>query len=204
VADNSEALRRARRQDSWEKRQRAADAIAAMEKTGEPVSFPAVARRAGVSVSLLYTDADLSSRIATARDRQRQAGRERAWRLPTRSLVTEQSLRTELANTKDRARRLAEDVRALRERLARQLGAAADMSRDQALSPVLDQPEQRASDREADNYRQNQRITQLESEVHELTETLDAARAMNRELMAELHRNTTGDRGAPIASRKRG
>ena len=76
VTDNSPALRRARRQDSAMKRQRAVDAIATMEHTGEPISFPAVARRAGVSVSLLYADPQLASRIATARDRQRQAGRE--------------------------------------------------------------------------------------------------------------------------------
>ena len=100
MADNSAALRRARQQDSRTKRQRAADTIAAMEQNGENVTFPAVARRAGVSVSLLYADTDLATRIATARDRQRQAGHERAWRLPARSLVTEQSLRADLANTK--------------------------------------------------------------------------------------------------------
>ena len=35
-----------------------------MEQSGEPITFPAVARRAGVSVSLLYADAELASRIA--------------------------------------------------------------------------------------------------------------------------------------------
>ena len=74
MADNSAALRRARRRDSHHKRQQATDALAALQQTGEPVSFPAVARRAGVSVSLLYADPELASRIAAARDRQRQAG----------------------------------------------------------------------------------------------------------------------------------
>ena len=134
VTDNSAALRRARRQDSNLKHQRAADAIAVMEQTGEPISFPAVARRAGVSVSLLYADAEFASRIATARDRQRQAGRERAWRLPARSLVTEQSLRADLANTKEQARRLSEEVAVLRDRLARQLGAVADLARGRATA----------------------------------------------------------------------
>jgi len=60
-----------------------------MERSGDVITFPAVAHRAGVSVSLLYADADLAARIATARDRQRQAGAERAWRLPARSLITE-------------------------------------------------------------------------------------------------------------------
>jgi chromosome segregation ATPase len=147
-----------------------------------------------VSVSLLYADPRLSSSIASARDRQRQAGADRAWRLPARSLVTEQSLRTELANAKERARRLAEEVAVLRDRLGRHLGAAADIARGEALSPLVDQLEQRNAELEADNHRQQKRINQLESEVRESNENLDAARAVNRELMSELNRKTSGDR----------
>jgi hypothetical protein len=188
VADNSAALAHARRQDSRTKRARADEAIAAMEKTGERISFPAVARRAGVSTSLLYSDTELSSRIAVARDRQRQAGDERAWRLPTRSLVTEQSLRCDLANAKERGRRLAEEVTLLRERLSRQLGAAGDVARGEASSPLLDDLEQRGAELEIDNHRQQLRIAELETELRELAASLDAARAMNRELMTELNR----------------
>lgn len=203
MADNSEALRRSRRKDSRDKRQRAADAIEAMEKSGEPITFPAVARRAGVSVSLLYADTDISSRIATARDRQRQAGAERAWKLPSRSLVTEQSLRSELTNAKERARRLAQEVNVLQERLGRHLGAGADAARGQAVGPLLDQLEQRAAELEADNHRQRQRIAHLEAETRELTETLDAARAMNRELMSELnHRAGAGTQDGPTGRRR--
>ncbi len=180
---------------------RAADALGAMEQSGEPVTFPAVARRAGVSVSLLYADADLSTRIATARNRQREAGTERAWRLPARSLITEQSLRTELSNAKERTRRLAEEVALLRGRLGRELGAGADVARGQALDPLLDQLELRSAELEADNHRQQQRIAQLEGEVRELAETLEAARAMNRELMGEINRTASG-RPPPRRARK--
>jgi len=186
MTDNSAALRRARRQDSRAKRQRAAEALSAMEEEGARVSFAAVARRAGVSVSLLYADLTLSSAIATTRDRQRQAGSERAWRLPARSLVTEQSLRTELANAKERARRLAEEVALLRKRLSRQFGAATDIARGEALSPLLDQLEQRNAELEADNHRQRQCLSQLESDVRDLNENLDAARAVNRERLRPL------------------
>jgi chromosome segregation ATPase len=189
VADNSTALRRARRKDSTTKRQHAADVLAAMETAGQPITFPAVARQAAVSVSLLYADTALRTRIAAARDRQRQAGTERAWSLPARSLVTEQSLRAELANTKDRARRLAEEVAVLQQRLSRHLGAAADVARGEAVIPLLDQLEERAAELEADNHRHQQRIEQLETEIQELTDTLAAARAMNRDLMSELNRN---------------
>ena len=197
MADNSAALRRARRQDSRAKRQQAAEALATMEKEGGPITFPAVARRAGVSVSLLYADVALSSRIAGARDRQRQAGNTRTGRLPARSLLTEQSLRTELANTKERARRLAEEVSALRQRLSHHLGAEADVARGAALSPLLDQLEQRNAELEADNHRQQKRISQLETDVRELNENLDAARTVNRELMNELNRAASHDRPRP-------
>jgi predicted RNase H-like nuclease (RuvC/YqgF family) len=197
MADNSAALRRARRQDSGAKRHRAAEALTVMEKEGGPISFPGVARRAGVSVSLLYADTTLSSAIATARDRQRQAGPERAWRLPARSLVTEQSLRAELANAKERARRLAEEVAILRERLTRHLGAGADIARGEALSPLLDQLEQRNAELESDNHRQQKRIRQLENDTRELNENLDAARAVNRELISELNRKAPAPAGRP-------
>ena len=188
MTDNSDALRRARRADGRLKRQHALDAIGAIEASGQPISFPAVARRAGVSVSLLYGDGELAGRIAAARDRQRQAGRDRAWQLPARSLVTEQSLRVELANAKDKVRRLSEEVAALRQRLARQLGAEADAARGLALAPALDDLEQRAAELEVENHRQRERIARLEADGREMADTLEAARAMNRELMNELNR----------------
>lgn len=91
----------------------------------------------------------------------------------------------------------------LRERLGRHLGGAADVARGEALSPLLDQLEQRAAELEADNHRQRRRISQLEVEVRELTETLDAARAMNRELMNELNR-TAGESGIGARRPRRG
>ncbi len=193
MADNSAVLRQARRRDGRVKRQRAMEAMGAMEASGEPISFPAVARRATVSVSLLYGDAELAGRIATARERQRQAGRDRAWQLPARSLVTEQSLRTELANAKDQIRRLSEEVTLLRERLTRQLGAQADVAHGRALAPMLDQLEERASELETEKHELHKRIAQFEAEAREMAETLEAARSMNRELMSELNRRSGGD-----------
>jgi chromosome segregation ATPase len=195
MTDNSEALRRTRRQDSRTKRQRATETIISFEQGGEPVSFPAIARRAGVSVSLLYSDPELASRIATARDRQRQAGRTRAWQLPARSLLTEQSLHAELANTKEQTRQLTEEVTVLRQRLARQLGADADLARGHTTRPMLDQLEERSAELEADNHTLRQRVAQLQGELSERTDTLDAARAMNRELMNELNRDAPNNLG---------
>ncbi len=204
MADNSETLRRARRRDSRTKRQRAAETIDAFEQSGEPISFPAIARRARVSVSLLYSDPELASRIATARDRQRQAGRNRAWQLPARSLLTEQSLHAELANTKEQARQLTEEVTLLHQRLARQLGADADIARGHPIRPMLELLEERSAELEADNHTLRQRVTRLESELSERSDTLEAARAMNRELMNELNRGAPSHAsGEPHSSARR-
>lgn len=197
MTDNSKALRRSRRQDSQTKRRRASEALDAMADAGEPITFPAVARRAGVSVSLLYADTQLASRLSEARRRQRDAGYDPSCRLPTRSLVTEHSLRADLANTKDQVRRLREEVSLLRDRLARGLGAEADAAAGRAASPVLDQLEERAADLEADNAQLRQRIAELEEALHESSETLNAARAVNRELMTEINRPA---QGAPAES----
>jgi len=188
MTDNSAALRRARRRDSAIKRQRAADTISAIEASGERVSFPIVARRAGVSVSLLYADPELASRVAAARDRQQQAGSDRAWRLPARSLVTGQSLRADLANAKEQVQRLNEEVGALRGRLARQLGADADIARGRAAGALFDKIEQRNTELEAENRRLCQQLSSLQADNRELTDTLEAARALNRDLMSELNR----------------
>lgn len=120
--------------------------------------------------------------------------------MPAHSLVTEQSLRVELANAKEQNRRLTEELRLLRERLCRQLGADADLARGEALGLALDQAEQRAVELEADNHRQRTHVAELETERRELTETLDAARAMNRELVSELNRR--GSDTSPGSARR--
>lgn len=193
MADNSAAMGKARRRDGEIKRRQAIDALDTMVSAGERISFPAVARRAGVSVTLLYAEPALASCVAEARDRQRQAGRDRAWRIPSRALVTEQSLRTDVANAKEQVRRLTEEVGLLRERLARDLGAKADIARGRLASPMLDQLEERAAELEAANSSLRRRVAELENETHDLAEDLQAARAMNRELMSELNRSSSND-----------
>lgn len=202
MTDNSAALQRARRREGQTKRRRALAALQAMTEAGEAIGFPAVARRAGVSVSLLYADRDLLARIADARDRQRQAGAERAARLPTRSLVTEASLRTDLANAKEQNRHLSEELVVLRDRLARELGADADHFRGRPTNPALDMLEERAAELETDNARLRQQVGQLEADTSELADNLDAAREMNRELINEVNRRaaTLADPGRAEAS----
>ena len=77
---------------------------------------------------------------------------------------------------------------ALRDRLARQLGADADTARGQTMGPLLDQLEDRNAALNLDNNRLRHQVTALQDEVRELADTLDASRAMNRELMSDLNR----------------
>ena len=197
MTDNSGALKRSRHRESTSKRRHAAEALETMVAAGEPITFPAVARRAGVSVSLLYADADLAGRLSDARSRQQAAGRDRAWRLPARSLVTEQSLRVDLANANDQARRLRGEVAALRERVARAFGDAADEASGRTTSPLLDQFQERTAKLEAYNVQLRERVGELEAALQEATETLEAARAMNRELMTEINRPGPSDAVPP-------
>lgn len=76
----------------------------------------------------------------------------------------------------------------MRDRLARGFGADADTASGRATSPLLDQLEERAAGLEADNTRLREHIAELEGSLRESSETLEAARAMNRELMAEINR----------------
>lgn len=190
MTNNSDALKRSRQKESTAKRRRAGEVLQAMIEAGEPVTFPAVARRADVSVSLLYADRELASRLVEARARQQEAGTDRAWRLPTRSLVTEQSLHADLANARDRVRRLTEELSVLRDRLARELGAGSDAAIGRGASSLLGQLEEKVARLEADNLELRARTTELEETLRESDETLAAARAMNRELMTEINRTT--------------
>lgn len=189
MADNSDALRRSRRKDSSTKRRRATEVLEAMIDAGDAVTFPAVARRAGVSVSLLYADRELASRVSEARSRQRAVGAERCRRLPTRSLASEQSLRADLANANDRARRLNDELVVLREQLSRLLGAQSDVASGHSTSPLLERLEEQVRRLEADNSRLRDEVHELEAARRESNDTLEAARAVNRELMAEINRS---------------
>lgn len=68
---------------------RARRALAALARTGEPVSFQAVARGAGVSRQWLYTQPGLRAEIERLRDQPRRA----AAGVPARERASDASLR---------------------------------------------------------------------------------------------------------------
>jgi hypothetical protein len=63
------------------------------------------------------------------------------------------------------------------------------------MRPMLDQLRERCAELEADNHTLRQRVTKPEGELSERTDTLDAARAVNRELMNDLNRDAPNNLG---------
>jgi hypothetical protein len=117
------AIKAARQKDSQDKRQRALVAIQALETTGAPITFTAVAKTARVSAWLVYTEG-IREHIEAAR--RRQADHDIA-ATPSpilhRQQTTQPDLRTDLAVARDEIRRLRAEHDKLRKRLRLHLGA---------------------------------------------------------------------------------
>lgn len=91
-------------------------------------------------------------------------------------------------NAHEQIRQLHDDNTLLRQRLARSLGTDADAARGRAIAPLLDRLEDRAAELEAENHHLRRRISDLEAELRDTTDSLQAARAANRDLMNMLNR----------------
>ena len=154
-----------RRADSARRRQRVIKAINEVSGSGGEISVSAIARTASVDRTFLYRHADLLAQVHLAQER------------PAASRA---SLQADLANAQGQLARQAARTRQLEARLSQLLGEQA--WRESGLGA----PE--------DIDKLKRRITELEQEVVEITrrheergEELDAARAANRELMAQLN-----------------
>ena len=157
------------------------------------VTFPGVARRAGVSVSLLYGDPGLASRLAEARGRQQvtpEPPDTRPGGCPARSLVTEQSLHADLANAKDQLpspHRGADRCCVTAWRASSEPGPTRRNGRGASPCSVSSREDSPISKPTTSNYA-SARHRSLKETLRESNETLAAARAMNRELMTEINR----------------
>jgi Family of unknown function (DUF6262) len=125
-ADRTAGLRAARAKDSADKRSRALTAIHALETAGTPITAAAIARAAGVSTWLLYTDG-IREHLDAARHRQASTTRPpRASAPADQALPNPAGLRTDLALARAEIRRLRAEHDKLRRRLRLQLGAEID------------------------------------------------------------------------------
>lgn len=111
-ADNSHHLAEAARRRAEKTTARARKAIAEMQGSGQPVTIAAVAARAGISRSWLYTQAELRQQISTLH----AAAPVPATQTP--APASDDSLRQRLALAHQRIRELTNDNARLREQIA--------------------------------------------------------------------------------------
>jgi len=98
---------------------RAEDTLRRLARRGEPVTFRRVAEQAGVSRSWLYRQDNLRRQI----DHLRDTAATRGPALPSAERATADSLRQQLHTYRSEVARLRAENQALREQLARRLGA---------------------------------------------------------------------------------
>jgi hypothetical protein len=169
AASQTAAANQARRKRTEDKLRAVADAIQQMQRRRLPVTYPAVASRAGVSRTFLYDNPaarDLIRAATTRADRQRQddqydrnAQAEASWQ--QRALNAEQALKAAYA-----------EIRAQRTRIGQLLGQLRD-SEHEHHSDVTG----RLS---TENATLKQRIHDLTNGQRTLEERLQAARSNNR------------------------
>jgi hypothetical protein len=172
----AEALAAARRQDSTRRRQRVLVALDQLSGAGEEISVAAVARAAKVDRSFLYRHHDLRAQIL-----QRAAQAQPDTSMPRTSQVSRQSLLADLANLRAHNERLRRQVIKLARRLSEVLGE--EVFRASGLGGPDDTEELRRQIAQLE-----QTTLDLRQQLQERTEELEAARATNRELMAEVNR----------------
>jgi chromosome segregation ATPase len=167
------ALAAARAEDSARRHDRVVRALEALATAGAEITVSAVARAAGVHRSFIHRHPQLHAAVTAAQ-------REPAF-AATDSAVSGASLRTELANMHAQNSRLTRHITLLETRLSEALGKQAYKA--SGLGVVDETNDLRRSIAQLE-----QRTAELTDQLHDREDELNAARAANRELMAELNR----------------
>src|SRR4051812_6182538 len=118
----AEVLRQARQKDSRDKRGKVLAAIQTMLEADEPITFTAVARRAGVSTWLVYADG-VREHIDLARQQQAGPGRTPA---DAAGAAPSAGLRVEIQLVREENTRLREECTRLKMAVQRNLGQELD------------------------------------------------------------------------------
>lgn len=189
TADRTAGLRAARATDSADKRARARAAIQALEAAGTPITAAAVARTAGVSTWLIYTDG-LREHLDAARHRQARAaaGPPRQTGPDDPAPPTPAGLRTDLALARAEIRRLREDNDKLRQRLRLQLGAEIDGPDPAQLVTRVAELESQTRQLLAERDARATEAHQGQRRVAELEDDLTAARESLRRAIRQANR----------------
>ncbi len=180
--DRSEPMRQARRLDSDHKRALVLAATDAQLEAGRHPSIASIARQARVGRKFIYDHPDLKADIEL---KAAQAARRHAGDLVAAARVTGASLRAELENARAQNHRLTRQLRALENRLSKAEGAhlVADELLPQGVLAEL--ADHHLAGRVAELGRQ---LFEAREELRRTAEELEAARAINRELMQQANR----------------
>jgi hypothetical protein len=163
-----------RRADSARRRQRVIKAINDASRTGGEISVSAIARAAGVDRTFLYRHADLLGQVhATQANPAAPQG--------DGPMVSRASLQADLANAQGQVTRQAARIRQLETKLSELLGEQAWRESGLGAPADIDQLQRRITELE-------QQVVDLRGQIGERDQELDAARAANRELIANLNR----------------
>jgi polyhydroxyalkanoate synthesis regulator phasin len=162
-----------RRADSARRRQHVLKALNDAAAGGEEISVSAIARRAGVDRTFLYRHRDLLEQLHAAE--AQPPGTPGAGHAVSRA-----SLQADLLAAQERAARLAARVRQLEHRLSELLGQQAWHESGLGAPADIDALNQKITHLE-------QHVADLRLQLEERDQDLDAARAANRELMAQLN-----------------
>ena len=161
---------RGRQADSARRRTRVIQAISA---AGQEISPSSIARAAGVDRTFLYRHRDLLEQVhAIQANATAPAG--------TGPSVSSASLQADLLNAQQRAARLSARVHQLERRLSSLLGEHAWQESGLGAPAGIDTLKQH-------NQALEQQIIELRLQLDERDQDLTAARAANRELMAQIN-----------------
>jgi len=179
VGNGIEQLIGLRRADSAAKATRVLTALDAMICSGDPPHIAALARRAGVSRRFVYDHpeikAEVERRSAEVADRHSGA-------LMASARVTAASLRADLENSKATNHRLQLELAALRRRLGEALG-------QEVLTDLTGGCAGNTDPRLAAHIEQmEQTLFETREDLARRCDELEAARQINRELMARFNR----------------
>ena len=117
--DNTRFLAQANAERRQATLARARPAIEQLDRNGQPVTFCSVARAAGISRGWLYRESDIHNTIVSLRSASPPA----TAGIPSAQRRTTESLHEQLDAARTEITRLKSDNTAMRDHLARQLGA---------------------------------------------------------------------------------
>jgi hypothetical protein len=166
-------LAAARAADSARRHQRVLDALTAATCDGASITVSSIARRAGVHRSFIHRHPDLHAALTAAQQHLRSP--------ETATKVSDGSLRADMVNLQAHNRRLVHHIAGLEARLSEALGTQVYQASG------IGAPDDTAQlHHHVDEL--TQRLLDVQQQLDESTDELAAARAANRELMAQLNR----------------